>query len=286
MSKQKFKVASQESGMTLLAFLRDHCPDAPSVKALQRWIEGKRCKVNGRLENFSTHRLKNGDEIILEINVAEEKTVLKPLLLWEDESLRAYDKPAGLICQPNHFKGKLVHRLDKETSGVLLVAKSQKILNQMIELFRQKKVRKTYLAVVDGVLKQEKGKIVTRLAPKRRYQGQTIYGSGPKGQWAETEWKKVKEGSQATLLECHPITGRTHQLRVHLKELHHPILGDSQYGDHFQCNYPARRHLLHAYEVSFPHPLSGESLTLRAPLPSDFIEALEALGLKGLNCYN
>lgn len=271
----KFKVTAHETGMTLLAFLRENCPDAPSVKALKRAIEGKRCTINGRVETFSTHRLKAGDEIFLELT--KEKSGLKPLLIWEDDFLRVFDKPAGVVCDPKNFKGHLVHRLDKETSGVLLVAKTKPVLEAMIELFRQKEVRKTYFALVDGVVKEKKGKIISRLAPKHRFQGQTVYGSGPHGELAETQWVKVKEGPKATLLECYPITGRTHQLRVHLKEAGHPILGDYHYAKQFKCGYTAHRHLLHAIEISFPHPITKKKVTFKAPLPKDFSQALEDL---------
>ncbi|MBP7074770.1 MAG: RluA family pseudouridine synthase [Rhabdochlamydiaceae bacterium] len=271
----KFKVAAQKKGMTLLAFLREECPDAPSVKALKRAIEAKRCMINGRVETFSTHKLKAGDEISLELE--EIKKAPKPLVLWEDESLIAFDKPAGVVCDPKNFKGHLVHRLDKETSGVLLVAKSKAILEQMIELFRLKQVHKTYLALVDGVVKEKKGTIISHLGPKHRFQGQTVYGSGSKGQLAETRWIKIGEGPKATLLECHPITGRTHQLRVHLKEAGHPIIGDYHYAKQFKCGYSAHRHLLHALEISFPHPVSKKQVMLKAPLPKDFSDALKSL---------
>ena len=263
--------------MTLLAFLREEVPDAPSVKALKRWIEGKRCTVNGRVEIFSTHPLKAGDSVILDCDFSKE--VLKPMLLWEDEWLKAFDKPAGVISSPEHFKGLLVHRLDKETSGVLLVSKSKKILELMVDLFRQKKVDKTYLALVDGVIREKEGTISSKLAAKHRYQGQTIYGSSKKGQLAETCWKRVGIGPMATLLECYPLTGRTHQIRVHLKEAGHPILGDLQYGRHFKCAYRPFRHLLHAYKISFPHPVTGEQIALEAPLPGDFLSAIAACGI-------
>lgn len=271
----KFKVSIQKKGMTLLAFLREEYPDRPSVKALKRAIEAKKCTVNGRVETFSTHELKAGDEISLELQ--EIKKAPKPLVLWEDESLIVFDKPPGVVCDPKNFKGHLVHRLDKETSGVLLVAKSKAVLEAMIELFRSKKVLKTYLALVDGTVKQKQGTIISRLGPKHRFQGQTLYGSGSKGQRAETEWIKVAEGPKATLLECHPITGRTHQLRVHLKEAGHPIIGDYLYAKQFKCGYRAHRHLLHALEISFPHPVSKKQVTFKAPLPDDFLEALKKL---------
>lgn len=239
-------------------------------------IEQKRCTVNGRLETFSTHPLKAGDEIVLDTN--SSAALLKPHLLWEDEWLRVFDKPAGLICSPNNFTGLLVHRLDKETSGVILVSKTKKFIELMIDLFRQKLVDKTYLALVDGIVKGKQGVITSRLEAKHRYQGQTVYGSGKRGQMAETHWKTLSLGDKATLVECRPITGRTHQIRVHLKEAGHPILGDTQYARHFQCPYRAQRHLLHAHKISFPHPLTREQLCVEAPIPSDFLEAFGKLG--------
>lgn len=271
----KFKVTAQEKGMTLLAFLRDNYPNAPSVKALKRAIEGKLCTINGRVETFSTHRLKPGDEVSLQLT--EEKRDLTPILLWEDEFLKVFDKPAGVVCDPKNFKGHLIHRLDKETSGVLLVGKTKPVLESMIELFREKQVHKTYLALVDGIVKEKKGTIISRLSPKHRFQGQTLYGSGPSGELAETQWVKVKEGDRATLLECYPITGRTHQLRVHLKEAGHPILGDYHYAKQFKCSYRAHRHLLHAAKILFPHPISKKQVSFTASLPKDFSQALEDL---------
>jgi 23S rRNA-/tRNA-specific pseudouridylate synthase len=277
----RFKVTAKEKGMTLLAFLRKHCSSAPSVKALKRAIDGKKCTINGHVETFSTHQLSTGDEVAIEL---EEQKKLKPQIVWEDEFLIAFDKPAGVVSDPKNFPKHLVHRLDKETSGILLVAKSKAVLDQMIELFRQKKVHKTYLALVDGVVKEKKKVLISRLVPKHRFHGQTIYGSTSSsgGELAETHWIKVAQGSQATLLECHPITGRTHQLRVHLKEAGHPILGDYQYAKHFKCGYPARRHLLHALEIAFPHPITHELLILKAPLPPDFLQALQTLSIRDL----
>ncbi len=277
---RKFKVTLKEKGWTLLAYLREQCPDAPSVKSLKRAIEEKRCTINGRVETFSTHRVSTGDEVEIEIH-REKKVELKLHLLWEDEALIAYDKPAGWVSDPKNFDGYLIHRLDKETSGVLLVAKSKPVLDQMIELFRQRQVEKTYWAIVDGVVKEKQGKIFTRLAPKNHFQGQTVYGSAAQGKLAETRWIKLAQAPQVSLLECYPLTGRTHQIRVHLKEIGHPIIGDYQYTKQFKCSYKAPRHLLHALAIAFPHPLSKKKLTLKAPIPPDFLAAFQAFHFKG-----
>jgi RluA family pseudouridine synthase len=279
--KRQFKVASSEKGQRLLAFLREKCPDAPSVKALKRSIEGKLCRINGKIETFSTHILKIGDTVEIEID-RDAPIRFKPLLLWEDEVLAAYDKPAGAVCEPKAFPGKLIHRLDKETSGVVLVAKNKKTLEQMIELFRKKKVQKEYVAVVDGLVRDKKKRITSRLAPRHHFQGQTLYGSSPTGQEAITEWELVGIGNKSSLLLCKPVTGRTHQLRVHLKEAGHPIIGDYQYTRTFQCPCDAKRHLLHAYKIRFPHPSTDQEIEVTAQLPIDFIEALASIGMAHL----
>lgn len=279
--KRTFKVSPREKGQRLLAFLREKCPDAPSVKALKRSIEGKLCRINGKIETFSTHILKAGDTVEIEID-REAKVRFKPLLLWEDDVLAAFDKPAGVVCEAKEFPGKLVHRLDKETSGVVLVAKNEKILQQMIELFRAKKVQKEYVAVVDGLVRDKKKTITSKLAPRHHFQGQTLYGSSPAGQEAITEWELIGVGTKSSLLLCKPITGRTHQLRVHLKEAGHPIVGDYQYTKVFQCPCAAKRHLLHAYKIRFPHPVTHQEVEIIAQLPIDFIEALESIGMAHL----
>jgi 23S rRNA-/tRNA-specific pseudouridylate synthase len=149
----------------------------------------------------------------------------------------------------------------------------------MIELFRKKQVRKEYLALVDGLVRDKKKTITSKLAAKHHFQGQTLYGSSPTGQEAITEWELIGVGTKSSLLLCKPITGRTHQLRVHLKEAGHPIVGDYQYTKIFQCPFQAKRHLLHAYKIRFPHPVTNEEIEIIAQLPTDFVEALESLGM-------
>ena len=275
---RKFKVTSREKGQRLLAFLREKCPDAPSVKALKRSVENKQCKINGRVETFSTRILKEGDAVEIEI-ATELEARPRLVMLWEDEHLIAYDKPPGIICDPKNFREKLVHRLDKETSGVVLAAKDDRTLQQMIDLFRKKQVEKEYLAIVDGIVTEKKKTISSKLASRHHFQGQTVYASSHQGQEAITEWEVVSTGTKASLLLCRPITGRTHQLRVHLKEAGYPILGDYQYAKVFHAPFASKRHLLHAYRIVFPHPVTHERKEIIAPLPSEFILALEALGM-------
>jgi 23S rRNA pseudouridine955/2504/2580 synthase/23S rRNA pseudouridine1911/1915/1917 synthase len=283
----KFTVLSSEQGMRLLQFLRDHLSSYSSVKGLKRAIEKRGCKINGRIETFSTAILKKGD--VVELSLKEEKQLPFGLLvLYEDEDLLICNKPAGLVSDNKAFndrmpayKGSLLlaHRLDKETSGAIILAKSEQMKKALTQLFAKREVEKTYLAIVDGVVLKQSGDIDTFLAPKQSYEGQTIYGSAGKGDRAITHWECLKRGLNSSLILCKPVTGRTHQLRVHLKEIGHPILGDSQYSRSFSCPFHAQRHLLHAHTVAFIHPLNQEKITATAPIPDDFIEAQEALEL-------
>ncbi len=258
----KFEVTSLEQGMKLLPFLRKHCGDISSVKGLKRAIDTKGCRINGRLETISTRLLKKGDRIELEL--AEK--IEKPLLLFEDEEICIYNKPPHLASED--VGGKLVHRLDKETSGALIVAKTEAARKKMVDLFLKRAVKKQYLAIVDGIVLKKEGKIVSTLVEKRTPSGQIYSHSARGGKEAITHWRCLGTGEKASLILCEPITGRTHQIRVHMKEMGHPILGDMHYAKKLVSKLPARRHLLHAWKIAF------EEIEAVAPLPEDFLEAL------------
>jgi RluA family pseudouridine synthase len=278
------KVLPKEQGMRLLAFLREKCPASYSVKALKRAIDNKHCKINGKVETFSSHILKSGDRIEIDLESLKKASIAAPEVLFEDEDLFICNKPAGLVSDNKYFARykknlQLVHRLDKETSGVLILVKTPESKAKMETLFKERQIHKSYLALVDGKMLKEEGTIDNYLGKKHSYQGQTIYGAVSKneGVHAVTEWKVAKRGDKATLLLCHPLTGRTHQLRAHFSGIGHPILGDYQYGKKFVCSCQPSRHLLHASEVTFNHPRTGKKLTILAPMPQDFLSALEQL---------
>jgi RluA family pseudouridine synthase len=286
-NKLRWRVSRKEAGMHLLAFLREKCPQAPSVKALKRAIDGKHCIVNGRIETFSSYVLKENDTVSLSDTAFESKKNPKVSILYEDEELLVINKPAGIVSDnrsiQSHLKGplQLVHRLDKETSGVLVLAKSSHSKAKLVEAFKKRTVSKLYLAIVDGVVAKDNGKIENFLGKKQSYQGQTIYGSVPekKGLKAITFWSCLHRGKTASFVSCEPVTGRTHQLRVHLSEMGHPILGDVQYGKRFICPFKPCRNLLHAYQIAFVHPSTGKALKIIAPIPADFKQALMALNM-------
>lgn len=285
----RFIVSSSNHGMRLLAFLKEHVSEASSVKSLKRAIEAGSCSVNGRIECFSSKNVAEGDVVELSLSQTRSKQ-FPPSILYEDVDLIICDKPAGIVSEHSEFNRQLpsyrgelqlVHRLDKDTSGIIVAAKNNKTKKKLEDLFAKRKVHKTYLALVDGVVKKKEGKIDNFLAKKCSYQGQSIWGSVPKGKGvvALTKWRCLKKGKSASLLLCEPQTGRTHQLRVHLSEMGHPILGDYQYCQKFLCTYRPQRQLLHAFKIQFCHPFTKELITVEAPLPSDFKHALKILGL-------
>ncbi len=280
----KWRVSKQESGMRLLQFLKKNCKSAPSVKALKRAVDHKLCAINGQIQTFSSYQLAENDLVTLRPAAFEEKEPLEVRVLYEDEDLLFVHKPSGLLSAVKELKQPLthlVHRLDKETSGVLLLAKTLKAKEQMLELFKERSVQKLYLAIVDGSVEKEEGMIDNYLGKKSSYEGQTIYGSVPssKGLRAITSWKCLSRTASASLVCCEPRTGRTHQLRVHLSEMGHPILGDRQYAKKFKSSFLPSRNLLHAYRLAFKHPRTGKPLKVVAPIPVDFKEALDALKL-------
>ncbi len=276
----RLHVTSKDHGNGLLSFLRSKCKGQEiSVKALKRAIDSKKCTVNGRVEYFSTHPLSVGDKV--ELKFLDEKKKVFPLIaLYEDEALYICNKPAGVVCTPKISPYHLVHRLDKETSGVLIFAKTEAVKEKMVELFEKKEIKKFYLAIVDGLLADE-GKLDHFLVPKISYDGGTIYAASKKktGKRAITFWKCLKKGKEASLALIEPITGRTHQIRVQLQTISHPILGDWQYAQQFACSYRPARHLLHSYEMQFIHPLTQEKIVVSAELPQDFLDAQAALDL-------
>jgi len=269
----EWQVTTEESGLSLITFLRKKLPEH-SARALKKLIESNACLVNRRTERFSSFALAPGDQVVLltEIQPEKVKEFEESRILFEDQSLLIYNKPPGINSDQLSKELILVHRLDRDTSGVLIFAKTETIFEKMKHLFKQHLVKKSYLAIVDGIPKKAQGTIENELALKHRYQGQSLWGSVAKGkgQVAITRWKKEKSGNDASLLRCWPITGRTHQIRVHLSELGHPILGDYQYGRRFHSPYRPTRCLLHAESIEFPHPVTGQMLHMVAPVPDDF----------------
>ena len=247
---------------SLLAFLRKQTD--LSGKEIKRMLEQGACRVNGVIERFASTQLQKGDKVSFHPSpTASQETMT---ILYEDPDLFIYNKPSGIPTKGNH----LVHRLDKGTSGVLLVARNASMQKKLEALFKKREIKKAYIALVKGVLRKEQGVIENKLAKKGTFHGQSIWGSSPNGSLAITHWKCLKKGKGVSLVELQPLTGRTHQLRVHLSEMGHPILGDLQYGRNVAFPKEVNRLCLHAYRLSFIHPKTGKRLQATAPVPRLF----------------
>jgi 23S rRNA pseudouridine955/2504/2580 synthase len=211
-------------------------------------------------------------------------------ILYEDEHLLAIDKPAGIAVhggsgvahgvieslrgmRPDAKFLELVHRLDRETSGVLLLAKKRSALTALHEMMRTRAIDKRYLAGVAGRFRNERQKVRLALAKRVSKEGEKRVRVSDDGQEAETIFHLVERSPELSLLEAELLTGRTHQIRVHLAHLGHPVLGDDKYGD-FELNKKLRkeglkRMFLHAAKLSFEHPASGVRVELASALPTD-----------------
>jgi RluA family pseudouridine synthase len=274
----------------LVHFLQNQLEGAPSGKMLRRVLEANLCRVNGVVERFGSAEVMKG--AVVELSPAWQSVVAQNLskfdTLHEDDHLLIVDKPAGWICTDDEClrafgaKRYLIHRLDKDTTGALLIAKSTEMREAMIRLFRERQVEKLYYAIVDGVPTEERGFRKTCFAKVGFFEGQTCWGSRSRGLEAETHWRVLSKGEDASLIACQPLTGRTHQIRVHLAEIGHPILVDRQYAKTYRSRFFAKRPLLHAAKIRFTHPILGIKVEVTAPIPQDFGDSIESLGFSNV----
>lgn len=221
--------------------------------------------------------------------------VTKIKVLYEDKDIIAIDKPAGILAHPDerskektildlfqkkYPKVELVHRLDKDTSGVMLLAKNKKAHEFLKSQFQNRTIRKTYLAIVSGSMKNERGIINKPIgrSPKdfRRY----LAGRGARGEMRDaiTQYRVLKRfevfKNKFTYLEIHPKTGRTHQIRVHMKYINHPVACDSLYNPDNPCPKGIKRQALHAQSIEFKN-LKEEVVKVESPLPKEFIKIIK-----------
>jgi 23S rRNA pseudouridine1911/1915/1917 synthase len=276
-----------------------------SRAAFQRALEAGLVKADGKVIGQADD-VKAGQVIELsfpETKPAELKPVEIPLdVIFEDKHLIVLNKAAGMVVHPGvgtgedtmvhallaHCAGELsgiggverpgiVHRLDRETSGLLVVAKHDAAHRALADQFASRTLKKEYVALVSGVPKTASGTIDRSIArhPVHRHRMTTGEGGRP----SKTDWSVEKSfGDKAALVRCRIHTGRTHQIRVHLKSIGHAVLGDDTYGWKQDPVMPAvPRVMLHAEHLVFTHPVSGKVMDLTAPLPADFKQMLTAL---------
>jgi 23S rRNA pseudouridine1911/1915/1917 synthase len=307
---EKFTVAESHPGVRLDVFLREKFPVA-SRGTMQRLIEQGHIRVNGQ-PTKATHAPRAGEAI--EIHFPEPKSAEAqpeniPLeILFEDKSLLVVHKPPGLVVHPAagheehtlvnallfHCKNSLsgiggvarpgiVHRLDKDTSGCLVVAKNDETHLALSKQFAERTVEKLYDALVIGSLVNDSGEIHAAIARHPTHRKRMAVHDDGDGRAAHTSFRVIQRFAHATHAEAEIHTGRTHQIRVHFQFLGHPIVGDETYGAKANLKfseltgYAAPRVLLHARKLSFIHPRTGKRVTFTAPLPKDFSTALKFL---------
>lgn len=293
-------VEGAESGKRLDKLLADRFPDS-SRTYFQSLIERELVLLNGSPVKKRV-LVDEGDEIEIEFALTPEISLEAeciPLdILFEDEALLAINKPSGMVVHPGagHFshtfvnallyhckqleKGDslrpgIVHRLDKETTGVLLAAKREDVHHKLVEQFATRRVKKEYVAICLGNpgKRQIEGNIGRH--PTKRKEMAVLK---PGGKEARTVVETLFFDERISYVRLFPETGRTHQLRVHLKSIGHPILGDSLYGN-LQMNkkYGAERQLLHAEKIAFTHPSTGKQMEIVAPQPADIQQFVQKL---------
>jgi 23S rRNA pseudouridine1911/1915/1917 synthase len=305
-------VASSDAGERLDRYLARQLPDR-SRSSIQKWIGAGCVWLDGALARASA-RLAAGQTIRIDMPPEPRMETLAqriPLaVLYEDDYMAVIDKPAGMVVHPaaGHWDGTLVnalmarypdlaeagpaddeesapssdalprpgivHRLDKDTSGLILVAKSPRVAELLQTQFQARQIHKTYLALVHGVPSAPAGAIDAPIGrdPRQRKRMAVL----PAGRPALTRYRLATAYRQFALLEVQPQTGRTHQIRVHLAFIGHPVVGDELYGRR-KHPLPCQRQFLHAWRITFDHPISSASMTFEAPLPADLVATLDAI---------
>jgi 23S rRNA pseudouridine955/2504/2580 synthase len=310
------KIVSEDAaGQRLDKFLRRVLPTVPASH-LFKLLRTRQVRVNGKRVQGDV-LLKAGDQILIR---GDPETLLAPRealpakpplddfrasILYEDEHLLACNKPAGLAVHPGsgiegatlvdlarayvgptpegEFAPSPGHRLDRDTSGVVLVAKTRRCMVRFAEMFAAGDVKKSYLALVKGQLTPPDGTIDLPLVEHQQTR-RSREVRGVNLQEAVTHYRTVASNGVVSLLECRIETGRTHQIRRHLGAAGHPIVGDRRYGDfpfnrQLKTQAGLKRMFLHAQTLELAHPLTGKPLSLAAPLPPELADALERLGL-------
>ncbi|MDD2693749.1 MAG: RluA family pseudouridine synthase [Candidatus Gracilibacteria bacterium] len=302
---------ASDSDQRVDKFLKKYLPNA-SLGSIYKWLRTGKIKVNKKKVD-QTYRLEIDDEIQLHFHEEEMKMMqleekneknISPItleVLYEDEFLMVINKPAGINVHPGDhktsevslielihdqldgrydslsFRPSLVHRIDRDTSGAILIAKEKKTLEILLSLLQTGKIEKIYHAIVIGKPPKPRNTITAKLERRENAKDEAKVIVSPNGQEAITHYTTIKENihEKYSLLECRIETGRTHQIRVHMAHEGMPILGDKAYGNlrensFAKKNYGIERQLLHAYSLTFLHPILQKAMQITAPYPKDF----------------
>jgi len=300
MEVRKIIVDKEAENTRLDVFLSKIFEDK-SRSYIQKLIEGSHILVNDK-EKKSNYKLNNNDIITIELPELQELVIEAediPLdILYEDEDVVVINKPQGIVVHPapGNYKGTLVnallyhcedlsgingiarpgivHRIDKDTSGVLVIAKNDKAHNKLAEQLRDHSMNREYITLVEGNIKQDKGVVDKPIGrnPKERMKMGIVNG----GKRAVTHYEVIERFEKNTLIKCILETGRTHQIRLHMSHIGYPIVGDPVYGIKKQ-KFNLKGQMLHAKKLGFIHPSTGEYMEFESPLPEYFTHILNLL---------
>ncbi|BDU51093.1 RluA family pseudouridine synthase [Haliovirga abyssi] len=301
--KINFKSELEDENKRLDQYLNEKM-EGYSRAYIQNLIKDGLIEIKGIKKIKSSYKLKGNEDIQVNIPENEELEIVAediPLnIIYQDKDIAVINKTANMVVHPapGNYSGTLVnaimhhikdlsgingvlrpgivHRLDKNTSGLIIVAKNDLAHRELTEMFKEKTIKKTYIAIVNGKLKKEKGRIETLVGrnPKDRKKMAVVYRNGKN---AITNYWVLDEKDGYSLVKVQIETGRTHQIRVHMKSLGHSILGDDVYG---KTSKIAARQMLHAYKLEFMHPVTKKEMKLTGEIPEDFKDVLEQLGLE------
>ena len=303
-----YKVTDELYGVRLDVFMK-FAEDEYSRSFFQRAIINEQVKRNGKVVTMPRTNVEIGDEIELTwptLQSSHLKPENIPLdILFEDEHIIVVNKPPGLVVHPGagHTSGTLVnallhhnkqafgdmvteelrpgivHRLDKDTSGVLIIAKNELMVAKLSALFQERKTKKLYLALVHGYMTEPLGKMQNLIgrSSKNRKKMDIVERNGKE---AKTRYQVIAYNRNTSLVKVGIETGRTHQIRVHMSSIKHPILGDELYGGKVALQHlEAPRQMLHAWRLRLKHPITGKLLRFEAPIPNDFLSVMDRAGI-------
>jgi 23S rRNA pseudouridine1911/1915/1917 synthase len=298
-ASREYHFTADQPGVRLDKYLAEHLEEV-SRSQVQRLILDGQVTVNGRVEK-AAFQLGHGDTVAVRIPQLAPSTLaaenIPVPIIYEDRDILVVDKPAGMTVHPapgspahtlvnavlSHLKDLprdeqrpgIVHRLDKDTSGVMVIAKNPAAHSSLSAQFKQHSVSKVYLALVRGRLTPAQGVIEAPIGRDSADRKKMAVASESRGRPARTRYRVIRYLTGCTYLEAMPETGRTHQIRVHMAAIGHPVVGDAAYGARSPL---LARQFLHAHRLGFAHPATGRPVEFTSPLPPDLDGALKALG--------
>ena len=304
MPERTLLVPAISHGKRLDLFLAESLASVFSRSKIKKLVQEEQIKLNGNAV-VAHHKVKEGDSISVEWGEREEDFTRAediPIeIIYEDDSLIVVNKPAGMVVHPAHgnpnhtlvnallyhakglsqvggmMRPGIVHRLDKDTSGIMVVAKNDRVHGMLAKQFKNHTIEKKYYAVVKGIVQHDEG-VCEEPVGRAFINRKKVIVRPTGGKEALTFFRVLRRLKEASVLEVLPKTGRTHQIRVHMAHMDHPIIGDSLYG---MISTDISRQALHAWALAFTHPVSRERLSFEAEIPEDIHALIQKLEEQG-----